>query len=212
MSFITDLMARGVSRTGAVQVLLGQPLTRTTDRQVLSRLAIPAARESLSQVAPLSSLTSRVDRRVTLLVSAAGGAPVPTAPSVPIIPTQTSTPTPTAPLDPRQAQINGLKTNIRNVELEIQNLTQQLLNLITPPPGMPLAAWQVQVETLRALLRKMRSFLASLMRQLDDVMGTSFGSSTGSSLGSGAANQAEFESLKDDDGTDNAESSGRSFA
>ena len=68
MALVEDLVSQGVSQTGAVEVVLGQPLSRVSDRPILTRLGIPAARESLRQ-GPGALTKARVDQRMAGLIS-----------------------------------------------------------------------------------------------------------------------------------------------
>lgn len=196
MSFVTDLMARGVTRTGAIQTLLGRPISLSADRRILSQLALPAAFESLSQPLTSSTVIRPVDRRITQLVSAVSGTPMPVALNTSSL---TVTPTSTTTSSTQQAKLNAIQTSIRNIELAIQKLTMELLKLTVRPPGMPLEAWQAQLRTLRAMLRNLRNVLAMLMQQYADLTGTTYGERTSDYTGSGAQNQAEFEALMDPD-------------
>jgi hypothetical protein len=189
MNFIRDLIAKGVSQTGAVEVLLGEPLSVHTDRLILGRLAVPVAKDSLSQP-PGSKGPVRVpDSRVNQIVSAMDGMSVNATYMTAIVQRMQGD---TRPADPLQEQrINGLKTSIKNTEREIEKLAAQLLRLAVPPRGMPLPIWEAQVGFLRNLIRNMKSVLANLMKQLSDLTGES-DSSRGSSASTstGSANQA----------------------
>jgi len=187
MSFIKDLMAKGESPAGAVQVLLGQPISLAADRFALTRLAIPIARESLTQAPSAPSLTRVSDPRITQIVSAVDGTTSTGSSYLDsvIVQAQTST----ASTNPQQAKIDSLNASIRNTELAIQKLIQQLLKLAVPPPGVPFAVWQAQVKLLRNMLQNLRNVLASLMQQRDALTATSSGSRGSESITS--VNQAQ---------------------
>ena len=55
MSFAGNLIVQGVSRTGALEVMLGLPLSRQADRTVLTRVAPQAAMTSLQKPQVTSS-------------------------------------------------------------------------------------------------------------------------------------------------------------
>jgi hypothetical protein len=207
MSFITDLMAKGVSRAGAVQVLLGQPISLAADRFALTRLAIPIARESLTQAPSAPSLTRVSDPRITQIVSAVDGTTSPTGSSYldsVIVQTQTST----ASTNPQQAKIDSLNASIRNTELAIQKLIQQLLKLAVPPPGVPFAVWQAQVKMLRNMLQNLRNVLASLMQQRDALTSTSSSSRGSESITSLNQTQGRMSDLTSDGGKGSTGTSG----
>jgi hypothetical protein len=165
MALVEDLVSQGVSQTGAVEVVLGQPLSRVSDRPILTRLGIPAARESLRQ-GPGALTKARVDQRMAGLISK----PDTNAANLEFLVGQASRLQQGTKRDPR---IEALKQNIANTEREIRRLTQQLNQLLaSPPPTSPLppAVWEAQVRMLRSLLQNQRTILATFMQQLDGLL------------------------------------------
>jgi hypothetical protein len=145
--------------------VLGQPLSQVSDRAILTRLRIPAARESLHQ-GPGALRKARVDQRMTELISK----PDTFTATLEYLVGQATRLQQGTTRDPR---IGSLQQSIANTERGILRLTQQLDQLLaSPPPSSPLppAAWEAQVRMLRSLLQNQRTILAALMQQLDTLL------------------------------------------
>jgi len=153
MTLQKALIAKGVSEAGAVEVVLGLPLSQPSDRVVLSNLGLAAASESLRQ-GPRTPRQIPSEQRVSRLVL---GVNTPASSSaleyyVALLGSLQQTQEQQKQLTEQQkAQLKALKDRKErliqssvNTEKEIQKLAQQLAHLLASPPKQ----WPLPPELL----------------------------------------------------------------
>jgi len=182
MNLVKALITKGVSQTGAVEVALGLPLSRVSDRAALSRFDIAAARESLLQGprAPSDDISELLRTcAMSLGLNNPGEAALEYY----------------AGLEARlqskvqKDRLAGLNRSILNTEKQIEKLTVELARLLAshpkewplpveimilmglfrPPPTLPPQAWEAQVRLLRSLIRNLGRILAQLYKEVAQI-------------------------------------------
>jgi chaperonin cofactor prefoldin len=186
MDVFASLKARGISDAGIVQVVLGEPITSAQDRLVLQRLDLPIARTSLrkSVLVPASGTptSARYDfsQPGSIWVSRAKlnelGSPSGSVGPVPA--------TPRGQVAALVAQIEGLQDQVEATVAQLNALLAQLRALIAAEPVPPgpgaspaqqqayekaLAAWNAQVDALRARIAALEQRLARLASQMKQL-------------------------------------------
>ena len=192
MTLQKALIAKGVSEAGAVEVVLGLPLSQPSDRVVLSNLGLAAASESLRQ-GPRAPRQIPSEQRVSRLVL---GVNTPASSSALEYYVALLGSLQHGQLTEQQkAQLKALTDRKErliqssvNTEKEIQKLAQQLAHLLASPPkqwplppellvlmglfyvaaysGLPPQAWVALVTMFRNMIQNQQRILTELHRQL----------------------------------------------
>jgi hypothetical protein len=216
MSLLTDLRSKGVSQIGATQAVLGLPLSRAADREILQRLSPPIARESLRQPAQAQQIGA--DALVAALLANASGDPMAATFLSQLRAEWQRAQQAQAADAAKQRRIAALRASIENTAHAIGQTMRQLLQAALPKPNVPQSIQELQLRMLQGVLRNLVQVLNGLAKQLygsigDSGQGTSiFGARTADNLGSGAQNQADFEELKDTRSQESHSGGGRNFA
>lgn len=189
MNFVNNLVSKGVSRTGAAEVLLGLPISQASDRVVLARLALPAAHQSLSP----KSGPSQASAPPRPLTRAAAGPPVMMRRAPRSLPSgqelvnslASGHEGPWSDLvalmaklaagasSAEQQKVKQLKAEIEKVKRQLESTVRQLAGVIGAPPPSPaaVAAWQAMIQNLRNQVSKLEEILKALLAEVEALVG-----------------------------------------
>ena len=187
MRSLDFLMSKGVSKAGAAQVVLGQPITRFADRTILQNLALPIAMKSLSKPSGAQPLTPspisgiRGLAKAPAFKQATSGRQLTTDPvwlgasnleylmglvaKLSVEQTQAT-----------QSQIADLRSQIKVKDSQLKALLSRLDSWLCHPPNpaggpAPIAVWISQLEMLRRRIEELQAELRLLERELAELMG-----------------------------------------
>jgi hypothetical protein len=173
MSYSNFLVSKGVSRSGAAEVVLGQPLTLASDRVILGKLALPSAAPSLRRGSDRPLLTA--PRQASTMLSNPGflaSLTIGEEASWSFLLAMLSQLTSNSSSVATQDRINKLKAQIDAIKAQLKPLIAQVQFLLSHPPpiGSPdpaWSAWSANINQLRRMIERLEVTMKAILAELD---------------------------------------------
>jgi hypothetical protein len=174
MSYSNFLVSKGVSRSGAAEVVLGQPLTLASDRAILGKLALPSAAPSLRRGSDRPLLTA--PRQASTMLSNPGfhaSLTIGDEASWSFLLAMLSQLTSNSSSVATQDRINKLKAQIDSIKAQLKPLIAQVQFLLSHPPvGSPdpaWSAWSAIINQLRRMIERLEVAMRAILAELDSL-------------------------------------------